>query len=61
MHVLINLIPSSLQTVKERVIYFRKSSAIDLDHLSHTIGDLPVMASVDQYGHNHGIHVSYAK
>lgn len=39
----------SLQTVKERVISFRKTTNIDLDHLSHTIGDLPVMASIDQH------------
>ncbi len=44
-----NLIPPSLQTVKERVICFRKISDIDLDHLSLTIGDLPVVTSVDQY------------
>ncbi len=43
-----NMIPPSLQTVKECVICFRKICDIDLDHLSLTIGDLPVVASVDQ-------------
>lgn len=40
---------ASLQTAKERVICFRKISDIDLDLLSHTIGDLPVSASIDHY------------
>lgn len=35
--------------MKERVICFRKISDIDLDLLSHTMGDLPVATSIDQY------------
>lgn len=43
------LTPPSLQSVKERVICFRKISDIDLDLLSHTMGELPVATSIDQY------------
>lgn len=43
-----SLFPPSPQKTKEHVICFRKIRDIDLDTFIHTIGELPVVTSVDQ-------------